>query len=106
MIRLPACTTGVNSKSRLAELLTDAQEQDQQHAVCYIDLDQFKVVNDVCGHGAGDELLCQLAGLLQCRSVDADVLARLGGDEFGVLLTHCNIEQAVQCCRKYSFGRA
>ncbi len=82
-------------ESRLTELLTDAQEQDSQHAMCYIDLDQFKVVNDVCGHSAGDELLCQLASLLQVQVRGADILARLGGDEFGVLLTHCNIEQAV-----------
>jgi diguanylate cyclase (GGDEF)-like protein len=92
--------TGLNNRrefeSRLAELLTDAQEQDSQHAVCYIDLDQFKVVNDVCGHSAGDELLCQLASLLQVQVRGADILARLGGDEFGVLLTHCNIEQAVR----------
>jgi diguanylate cyclase (GGDEF)-like protein/PAS domain S-box-containing protein len=83
-------------ESRLAELLTDAQEQGSQHAVCYIDLDQFKVVNDVCGHSAGDELLCQLASLLQLQVRGADILARLGGDEFGVLLTHCNIDQAVR----------
>jgi diguanylate cyclase (GGDEF)-like protein len=54
------------------------------------------VVNDVCGHTAGDELLCQLANLLQAQVRGADILARLGGDEFGVLLTHCNIDQAMR----------
>jgi len=83
-------------EARLRQLLESAQSRRQQHAVCYIDLDQFKVVNDVCGHVAGDELLRQLAALLQSLVREADILARLGGDEFGVLLTHCNIRQAVR----------
>jgi diguanylate cyclase (GGDEF)-like protein/PAS domain S-box-containing protein len=83
-------------EAQLNSLLESAQLQGRQHAVCYIDLDQFKVVNDVCGHGAGDELLRQLSGLLQRQVREADILARLGGDEFGVLLTHCNSEQALR----------
>jgi diguanylate cyclase (GGDEF)-like protein/PAS domain S-box-containing protein len=83
-------------EAQLRQLLEGAQVQRHQHAVCYIDLDQFKVVNDVCGHVAGDELLRQIAGLLQSQVREADSLARLGGDEFGVLLTHCNIGQAVR----------
>jgi len=81
-------------EAQLGRLLESAQVQHQQHGLCYIDLDQFKVVNDVCGHGAGDELLRQLAGLLQSQVREADILARLGGDEFGVLLTHCSVGQA------------
>jgi diguanylate cyclase (GGDEF)-like protein/PAS domain S-box-containing protein len=87
---------------QLAQLLESAQTQNRQHAVCYIDLDQFKVVNDVCGHSAGDELLRQLAEILQTQVRGADILARLGGDEFGVLLTHCNVGQAVRVAENIS----
>jgi diguanylate cyclase (GGDEF)-like protein len=66
----------------------------------YIDLDQFKIVNDTCGHSAGDQLLRQLAHLLQTTLRKGDVLARLGGDEFGVLLIGCDPEQACQVAEK------
>jgi diguanylate cyclase (GGDEF)-like protein/PAS domain S-box-containing protein len=65
-----------------------------QHALCYLDLDQFKIVNDTCGHIAGDELLKQLTAHLQARVRETDTLARLGGDEFGILLERCPIEEA------------
>ena len=66
------------------------------HVLCYMDLDQFKIVNDTCGHIAGDALLKQLSQLLMSRIRESDVLARLGGDEFGLLLRNCEIENAVQ----------
>ncbi|WP_155989812.1 EAL domain-containing protein [Thermithiobacillus tepidarius DSM 3134] len=74
---------------RLEHALASAQAGDVQHALLYVDLDQFKVVNDTCGHVAGDELLKQLALLLRPRLRGSDTLARLGGDEFGVLLEGC-----------------
>jgi len=79
---------------QLALALEHARNQSQQHALLYLDLDQFKVVNDTCGHVAGDELLKQLGGVLEARVRKSDVLARLGGDEFGILLRSCPPERA------------
>lgn len=67
---------------------------EERHTLLYIDLDQFKVVNDIAGHIAGDEMLKQISGLMLHQVRDTDMLARLGGDEFGVILTHCDIEHA------------
>ena len=79
---------------RLNELLTRAKRRGEEHALCYIDLDQFKVINDTCGHVVGDKLLCQLSYLLQRHIRDSDTLARLGGDEFGLLLVNCPLPRA------------
>ncbi len=68
--------------------------------LCYMDLDQFKLVNDTCGHIAGDELLCQLSQVLKSMLRDNDIIARLGGDEFGVLLPNCSLENAEQLASK------
>ncbi|HEX4585515.1 MAG TPA: EAL domain-containing protein [Burkholderiaceae bacterium] len=85
---------------RLSEVLADPGVPAGQHAVMYIDLDQFKIVNDTCGHSAGDQLLRQLAHLLQATLRKEDLVARLGGDEFGVLLLDCDVEQACQVAEK------
>jgi diguanylate cyclase (GGDEF)-like protein/PAS domain S-box-containing protein len=69
---------------------------ESRHALVYVDLDQFKIVNDTCGHPAGDRLLKQVTGLLQTRVRASDTLARLGGDEFGILLKECSMEQALK----------
>jgi diguanylate cyclase (GGDEF)-like protein len=66
------------------------------HALVYIDLDRFKTVNDTCGHVAGDELLKQIAGLLRTRIRTRDTFARIGGDEFGVILEHCQLDEAMR----------
>ncbi len=79
---------------RLALLLNNCRVEKSEHALCHIDLDQFKIINDACGHLAGDELLRQIAGLLQARIRKSDILARLGGDKFALLMEYCSISQA------------
>ncbi len=81
-------------EQRLAEAIANAKETDQAHTLCYLDLDQFKVVNDTCGHVAGDELLRQLSILLRKRLRASDTLARIGGDEFGIILYECGLLQS------------
>ncbi|MBE9516108.1 MAG: EAL domain-containing protein [Proteobacteria bacterium] len=79
---------------RLQDVIDQAVATKGTHALCYIDLDQFKIVNDTCGHAAGDELLCLLSMELKKKIRGNDVLARLGGDEFGLLLESCPLDQA------------
>ncbi|MCP5155861.1 MAG: EAL domain-containing protein [Ectothiorhodospiraceae bacterium] len=81
-------------EARLEDALALSQSEGVVHAMCYLDLDQFKVINDTCGHLAGDELLRNLASVLREVVRKNDTLARLGGDEFGVLLENCSLGQA------------
>ncbi|HEX5163123.1 MAG TPA: PAS domain S-box protein [Steroidobacteraceae bacterium] len=79
---------------RLESAVTAAQRGEAEYVLLYVDLDQFKVVNDTCGHSAGDRLLRDITSLLQTRVRASDTIARLGGDEFGLLLERCSLEQA------------
>jgi len=90
----------VEFEARLSELMANARRDSSRHIVLYIDLDQFKLVNDVSGHVAGDELLRQLAPRLKGRLRGSDTLARLGGDEFGVLLMNCDLKKGAQVAEK------
>lgn len=79
---------------RLEQALNALARQAGRHSLMFLDLDQFKLVNDTCGHAAGDELLRHICAVLQSGLREGDTLARLGGDEFGVLLENCPPEQA------------
>jgi len=85
---------------RLREVLDKARADDTTHSLLYLDLDQFKVVNDTCGHTAGDHLLKRLSGVLQHSIRGTDTIARLGGDEFGILLENCHVDRAGHIANK------
>lgn len=86
-------------EQRLERVLNTARDDGSTHALSYLDLDQFKVINDTCGHMAGDELLRQLGRMLPTYIRKRDTLSRLGGDEFGVLMEHCSLAQAERVAR-------
>ena len=88
-------------ESRLERAVNSSIQHDRSHALCYLDLDQFKVINDSCGHAAGDELLRQLALILKCELRDRDTMARLGGDEFGLLLENCSVDDALTVAEEF-----
>lgn len=88
-------------EQRLHETLkSSAEDSNIEHAICYMDMDQFKIVNDTCGHSAGDELLSQIAVQLKQHVRKGDTLARLGGDEFGLLLERCPLDKALEIAEK------
>lgn len=94
-----ALTGLVNRRSfegKLHAALESSRQKRLPHALCFMDLDSFKIVNDTCGHQAGDELLRQLAQLFDSLVRKSDVLGRLGGDEFGVLLYKCSVAEALK----------
>jgi diguanylate cyclase (GGDEF)-like protein len=81
-------------EARLRRALQKAREDRSQHALLYIDIDQFKLINDSCGHAIGDQLLQEVGKLFAESIRTRDTLARLGGDEFAIILEHCSAEQA------------
>ena len=106
--------TGLVNRSefeeRLEKALLSAKDFENTHALLFLDLDQFKIVNDSAGHVAGDELLKQISSLLAGQLRGRDTLGRLGGDEFSVLLENCPISKArkvaemlIEAIREYRF---
>lgn len=106
--------TGLVNRSefegRLQKAIESAREFENTHALLFLDLDQFKIVNDTAGHVAGDELLKQISGLLSSQLRGRDTLGRLGGDEFSVLLENCPLSKAsrvasilIDAIREYCF---
>ncbi len=83
-------------EARLERALRSAKARETSYAVCYLDIDQFKIINDTCGHSAGDALLGQVGALLKSKIRWRDTIARLGGDEFAVLLESCSLEEALR----------
>lgn len=97
MVKLDSITGLVNRyefEQRLKAVIASAKKDETAHVMCYIDLDQFKIVNDKCGHIAGDELLRQIALVLKRSARESDVVARLGGDEFGIIYIDTTLENA------------
>jgi diguanylate cyclase (GGDEF)-like protein/PAS domain S-box-containing protein len=83
-------------ENRMERALKSAKARETAYALCVLDLDQFKIVNDTCGHSAGDALLGQVGALLKSKVRWRDTLARLGGDEFGILLESCSLDEAMR----------
>ena len=90
--------TGLINRSefdnRLDKIFSNPDKSEREHALCFINLDHFKIINDSCGHQAGDSLLKNISTRLKKIARDTDTIARLGGDEFAVLMYSCNIDKA------------
>ena len=80
---------------QLEQVISSSGSNSETHALCCLNIDQFKLVNDTCSHDAGDKMLVEITTVLRSCLRDTDVLARIGGDEFGVLLMNCSLEDAV-----------
>ncbi|OYT94080.1 MAG: diguanylate cyclase [Burkholderiales bacterium PBB3] len=102
--------TGLGNRRAFDQILSRAfaqtRQSDQHHVMCYLDIDEFKVVNDTCGHSAGDELLRQVARLFTEALRGDDHLCRIGGDEFGIILQNQTVEQAVPVAQRLQAGLA
>jgi len=85
---------------KLKYAISSAKRNGRHHSLFYLDLDQFKIVNDTCGHDAGDHLLIKVTSLLQQKLRNVDTLARLGGDEFGILLENSNLDYALNFAKE------
>jgi len=93
-------------EERLEESVAASKRAGDHGALCFIDLDRFKIVNDTCGHAAGDELLCRIARLIRQRVRDQDVVCRIGGDEFALILRGCNRTDALRIAEHLREGVA
>jgi diguanylate cyclase (GGDEF)-like protein len=87
-------------EKRLAEVLSLAKENQSRHAVCFIDLDQFNIINSACGYEGGDQLLKEISDLFSGELEESWVFARLGSDEFGLLLKNCALDDAFDFVEK------
>jgi diguanylate cyclase (GGDEF)-like protein len=83
-------------EKRLNYSIESALYAEENHVLCYLDIDQMKIINDTCSHESGDALIREVTGLLHGCLRESDVLARLGGDEFGVLLKNCSLDDSVE----------
>ncbi|MBN2444608.1 MAG: EAL domain-containing protein [Spirochaetales bacterium] len=90
--------TGLINRIRFEELIKETFEglltEKNEHCLCFLDIDSFRIINDACGHAAGDELIKKVASLLRSCVRQSDVLSRLGGDQFGLLLISCPFSRA------------
>jgi diguanylate cyclase (GGDEF)-like protein/PAS domain S-box-containing protein len=96
--------TGLANREEFSEQLRiaieESEQQGRENAFIYLDIDQFKVVNDLCGHTAGDELLLKTTTVIKSVIRSSDISARLGGDEFGILLNGANLNQATEIAQR------
>lgn len=101
---LTGCTNRYFFEQSLDRLISEMPKTGLTHTLCYMDLDQFKIVNDTCGHRAGDQLLIELTKSMQMMIRDQDILSRLGGDEFGLILVGVDQDTATQIAQRvYNF---
>lgn len=97
LVRHDTLTGLINRRAfeeEVGALLEQTAGTDRRHALCFFDLDEFKLINDSCGHAAGDEFIRQVTSVLVGKVRSGDIVARMGGDEFAILLPDCDIEQA------------